>query len=96
MLRIEVGTGDDGAHAGQRVGGGDVVAADARMRVRALHQRAVEHTGAMQVGDVERAASDLLVAFELGERLADGACERGHRAPPSACAADRTAAMILT
>jgi hypothetical protein len=93
---VEIVAGDDRAHAGQRAGRAQVIAADAGVRVRALQDRAVQHSGAMQVGDVLRAAAELVVAFELRDTEADrGAGERAHAADPHVAAA-RVAAALRT
>src|SRR5205823_9813285 len=99
VRRIEVVAGHDGAHAGQRAGGGEVVAADPGVRVRALQDRAMQHAGAVEVGDVLRTARELLLALELGDGAPDRALlsidSSAHQCSPSARAAACTAATIL-
>jgi hypothetical protein len=95
---LQVVAGDDRVHT--RHGGGlrDVVADDARMRVRALQQRAMKHVGTIQIGDILCAAGYLLLRLDLRRRLADGKAERLVHAAVSAgrrAAASNTASTIF-
>ena len=80
---------------GRAAGRAQVVAEDARMRMRALQHRAMQHVGAIQIGDVLCAAADLLVASSCGAdwptAVPGGSLMRGstggdHRAPRSSTA----------
>ena len=97
-MLLQIVAGDDRVHA--RHGGGlrDVVADDARMRVRALQQRAMKHVGTIQIGDILCAAGYLLLRLDLRRRLADGKAERLVHADASAgrrVAASSTASTIF-
>ena len=94
----QVVAGDDGAHAGQRQRGLQVVAADARVRMRALHDGGMQHAGTRQVGDELGAAGELLVALQLRNRRAHGVHGGAHAADSarSAAAAARTAWTMVT
>jgi hypothetical protein len=77
---IDVVAGDDGAHTRQGQRAAEFVATDAGVGMRALQDRAVQHAGALEVGDVLRPAGELLLAFELRDRRADGVrLDRGWR-----------------
>ena len=93
----EVVPGDDRVHARHRERLGEVVAADARVRERALQDGAVQHPRPVQVGDVLRPAFDLLARLEARNAPADGFADLFERCAHvcSFPAAVRTASMIL-
>ena len=55
---------DDGEHAGSSLGRAEVDPFDARPRVRAAHERAVDEPGELDVARVARLAAGLLVAVD--------------------------------
>ena len=75
--RVQVHSGDDGAHTGQRLGGAQVVTLDQCMRVRALQERAVQHAWPVHIGDVLGLAGEFFVTVERGDRLPH--CALGQR-----------------
>ncbi len=93
MPFAEILAGDDGVHAGHRQRFAEIVALDAGMGVRAAEQGAVQHARAIEIGDVLRAALDLLAHLDARQIGADGAKRRGHDA--ASIAARQTASTIL-
>ena len=59
-VACEVGVGYDSRHAGQRLGGRGVYALDARVRVRASQNLAVQQPGCVEVRAVQRASRNLV------------------------------------
>ncbi len=70
-LRAEIVAGQHSVHARHRQRLADVVGFDARMRMRAAEDRAVQHAGAVEIGDVVRAAFHLLAHLGARQRGAD-------------------------
>ena len=89
--------GDDGADAGQRLGGRNVHRQDARVRHRTPLYEAGQRAGVGEVGGIARLARDLLGAVDHRHRHADGRDGGDLRhAARSSSAAIRTASIIFT
>ena len=81
--------GDDGLHPGRSERLRDVVALDARVRVRTGEDRRVQHAGPRQVGDVTRAPIHFLARVHPWQAATD------FTHFPDSSAALRTASTIL-
>ena len=78
MAQRQVAAAEDADHAGERGGGLAVDRDDARVRVRAQDEAAVEHAGKPQVRGEAGEAGDLLASVETGQGAADGrGCRHG-------------------
>lgn len=89
----EIVAGQHRVHARNRQRLAEVVRLDARMRVRAAEEGAVQHAGPVEIGDVLRAAFHLLAHIGARERGANRVRQRGHGL--ISCAAAAMASTIL-
>ncbi len=82
-LAGHVGRGDDGDHAGRRLGRGRVDAANDGARMVGEAQRTVEHAGHDVIGHVLLQAQHLLARAVLGSRVADRGAGVRRRSRPA-------------